>query len=84
MSKSPPKSPRNLKDSTSGDDTASSSGVNASATDSQPSKPAPGAVAEGRGRQTDKQLHVNVLQVVLPTRTGMGKLRSSAVVWRVI
>ena len=32
--------------------------------------------------EDDLFLHTNILQVVLPVRTGLGKLRSSAVVWR--
>jgi len=30
----------------------------------------------------DPLLHTNILQVVLPVRTGLGPLRSSAVVWQ--
>ena len=37
----------------------------------------------GPGTLEDMHKHTNVLQVVTPVRSGMQKLRSSGVVWRV-
>lgn len=46
--------------------------------DLEPAESAAGPMEEER-----PSLHTNILQLVLPTRTGFDRIKSSAVVWRI-